>query len=237
MEHAVEVMRALVALADEGKIALKRSKNRFSRPSAGGWMDCLVNFKLGSTGCVCEVQIVHQQLLTVRSELGAHHSYATYRSAGELLEWLGVGGFAEQSLEKRKRAVLKTVLRMLRVKGGAGLDLDNQYLDWEQMVSLQSWGLLPAMPESVWPRIERLVLPKLCNGITGWCLDNHLKSKSLAAAILRESVSGVVTRSTIGRKEAVKLARELSVLKRNVTNGKATEVKLDGWLAAGHDDG
>ena len=82
MEHAVEVMRALVALADGGKIALKRSKNRFSRPSAGGWMDCLVNFKLGSTGCVCEVQIVPQQLLAVRSELGAHHSYATYRSAG-----------------------------------------------------------------------------------------------------------------------------------------------------------
>ena len=119
MEHAVEVMRALVALADEGKIALKRSKNRFSRPSAGGWMDCRVKFKLGSTGCVCEVQIVHQQLLTVRSELGAHHSYATYRSAGELLEWQE-WGVCRAELGEAQRVVLETVLRMLRGEGRTG---------------------------------------------------------------------------------------------------------------------
>jgi hypothetical protein len=56
------------------RLRLCRLKNRFASPSEGGWMDCLVNVAMPD-GVVCEVQIVHRQLLTVRDELGAHHSY------------------------------------------------------------------------------------------------------------------------------------------------------------------
>ena len=69
-----------------------RSKNRFARPSGGGWMDCLLNVAVALPGgrwFVCEVQVVHRQLLTVRAELGAHHGYNDYRAALEMLEASG----------------------------------------------------------------------------------------------------------------------------------------------------
>ena len=174
MGHAVAVLEGLVGLAERGAITLLRSKNRFARPSAGMWMDCLVNFTIADTGCVCEVQIVHQQLLTVRSELGAHHSYGTYRSAGELLEWLGVEGLLGDR-QAQKRAVLKAALRWLlggRGEGGEeeeeeeerrattmmleGMPEDESELD--DLVAKQTWGMGRAMPEAAWPRLEGVVL-------------------------------------------------------------------------------
>ena len=52
-------------------------------------MDCLLNVAVAlpdGREFVCEVQIVHAQLLTVRAELGAHHGYNDYRAALEMLE-------------------------------------------------------------------------------------------------------------------------------------------------------
>ena len=237
MEHAVEVVRALAALDEKGDIALGRSKNRFVRPSAGGWMDCLVNFTLkATTGCVCEVQIVHQQLLTVRAELGAHHSYGTYRSAGELLEWLGVEGLIAQSPEQRKRAVLETVLGMLRTEGGAPIEPPaEEEAGWDEVVGEQTWGLLPAVPENAWPRIERLRLPEWCEEATGWCVDRPPRRSSLAAAVLREGLSGVMPRPQVGRKKGTKLAEGLAALEREaVGETAAAGTKLAGWLAGEH---
>ena len=87
MAHAHAVLRELVArfgAPDGAGARLVRSKNRFEEPSGGGWMDCLVNVEVdlpdgggGPPGrYVCEVQIVHRQLLVVRTELGAHHGCA-----------------------------------------------------------------------------------------------------------------------------------------------------------------
>ena len=82
MEHALAVLRLLVARFDhstgsnKGRARLERSKDRFAQPSGGGWMDCLINIGVNLDGdgwLVGEVQIVHRQLLVVRTELGAHH--------------------------------------------------------------------------------------------------------------------------------------------------------------------
>ena len=85
MAHAYAVLHELVQrFGEPGSEAarLVRSKNRFEEPSGGGWMDCLINVEVDLPGgedeprderYVCEVQIVHRQLLVVRTELGAHH--------------------------------------------------------------------------------------------------------------------------------------------------------------------
>ena len=39
---------------------------------------------------VCEVQLVHSQLYTIRKNMGAHATYAIFRAALELLEMLSV---------------------------------------------------------------------------------------------------------------------------------------------------
>eukprot|EP00750_Incisomonas_marina_P008370 INCI15450.2.p1 GENE.INCI15450.2~~INCI15450.2.p1 ORF type:complete len:919 (-),score=152.61 INCI15450.2:1524-3983(-) len=110
MRHATAVLSALALEAERGTFRLGRSKNRFARPSAGGWMDCLINVVLRN-GLVCEVQIVHRQLLTVRSELGAHLSYFKFRAATELLECAGMEELV-LSEHSAKRCVLRTALGM-----------------------------------------------------------------------------------------------------------------------------
>ena len=36
---------------------------------------------------VCEIQIVHDNMMLVRHKMGGHHEYAMFRSALELLEY------------------------------------------------------------------------------------------------------------------------------------------------------
>ena len=94
MAHAHLALRCLVRRfgrqgTQRSRARLVRSKNRFVHPSGGGWMDCLLNVAVAlpdGREFVCEVQIVHAQLLTVRAELGAHHGYNDYRAALEMLE-------------------------------------------------------------------------------------------------------------------------------------------------------
>merc|ERR1712037_820946 len=38
---------------------------------------------------VCELQLCHKDMMTVRKQMGAHHEYAEFRSALELLEVTG----------------------------------------------------------------------------------------------------------------------------------------------------
>ena len=75
MAHAFLVLEAVVQRfgadgrdTDHAKIV--RSKNRYARPSGGGWMDCLINISVAlpeGGECLCEVQIVHRQLLVVHT--------------------------------------------------------------------------------------------------------------------------------------------------------------------------
>jgi len=75
------------------KIVVTRSKGRFGKPTSGGWADIMVNFYFEEDDVnrhVCEVQLVHSQLYTIRKNMGAHATYAIFRAALELLEMLSV---------------------------------------------------------------------------------------------------------------------------------------------------
>ena len=59
---------------DAGQIVLVRAKDRFSQPSAGGWVDVMLCFSMAQDPArhVCEVQLVHVHMLTQRNGLPGH---------------------------------------------------------------------------------------------------------------------------------------------------------------------
>jgi hypothetical protein len=75
-------------LLNAPSIRIVRVKNRLKHANDSGWADCLINFIFvdDPTQHVCEVQLVHEKLMLVRKEMGAHESYSFFRSALELLE-------------------------------------------------------------------------------------------------------------------------------------------------------
>jgi hypothetical protein len=68
------------------KICVVDSKERFSRPTPGGWADLMINFRFMDDKHICEVQLVHHQMFTIRQNMGRHKLYAAYRAASELLK-------------------------------------------------------------------------------------------------------------------------------------------------------
>jgi len=88
------MVAALQHLSANKRIRIVRLKNRWAKPSSGGWADILMNVIFVS-GCdasviesniICEIQLVHKHMLTVRSAMGGHDGYTSFRSAEELLE-------------------------------------------------------------------------------------------------------------------------------------------------------
>jgi len=75
----------------EDRIDILRVKNRFAKPTGGGWADLLVSFTFCSdpNKHICELQLCHKALMTVRKNMGAQDEYARFRSAVELLEVTG----------------------------------------------------------------------------------------------------------------------------------------------------
>jgi hypothetical protein len=74
-------------------ICLVRCKGRFGRPTSGGWADIMMNFHFEDDAewtHVCEIQLVHAELYSVRKNMGAHGSYNEFRAALELCEKVGV---------------------------------------------------------------------------------------------------------------------------------------------------
>ena len=75
-------------LQSSNEIVVTRVKDRFlDAPSGGGWRDCMVNFfvKEDPNKHVCELQIVHNQMLTARKGLPGHLIYNRVRNADELV--------------------------------------------------------------------------------------------------------------------------------------------------------
>ena len=74
MADVAAMLQAFCMFAKEGRIVIVRVKDRFfGIMSAGGWKDIMINFVLaGGPAHVCEVQIVHSQLLTARKGLPGH---------------------------------------------------------------------------------------------------------------------------------------------------------------------
>ena len=91
MSVVASIVRALWALHAADMIQVVRIKNRFRQPSAGGWRDLMVNFVIvgDATRHVCEVQVVHQMMLTARKGLPGHAIYGIVRNAMELIESCG----------------------------------------------------------------------------------------------------------------------------------------------------
>ena len=87
-------------------ITIIRLKDRFyTQPTSGGWRDIMLNFVLNddTEKLQCEIQIVHNQMLTARKNLDGHDIYHNARNASEMLEYLGVG----MSIEERSEAIRK----------------------------------------------------------------------------------------------------------------------------------
>ena len=87
MADVAAVVRALCA---SGDIVIVRVKDRFTTPSAGGWRDLMINYKLVGSEHVCEVQICHASLLLARKGLPGHVVYGRVRNCNELKEFLGL---------------------------------------------------------------------------------------------------------------------------------------------------
>ena len=95
MATIAAIADAFFALVEAGIVAVVRIKDRFNSPSAGGWRDLMINFVVtggsdsDATRHVCEVQIVHEMMLTARKGLPGHEIYAVVRNASELIESVG----------------------------------------------------------------------------------------------------------------------------------------------------
>eukprot|EP00299_Pterocystis_sp_00344_P012716 c6140_g1_i2.p1 GENE.c6140_g1_i2~~c6140_g1_i2.p1 ORF type:complete len:246 (+),score=52.39 c6140_g1_i2:495-1232(+) len=92
------------------KIKILLVKNRFGKPSTGGWAVCMINFSIrcnpsDDDAHVCEVQLVHANMMLARTNMGAHRQYERYRSAVELLAATGHLAKAEE-IELMERFVV-----------------------------------------------------------------------------------------------------------------------------------
>ena len=165
MAHAHLVLRCLVQRfgkhgSQRERAHSVRSKNRYPKPSGGGWMDCLVNMAVtlpDGRDFVCEVQIVHAQLLTVRAELGAHHGYNDYRAGLELLEASGCAELGSGDLHAMKCWQTRLLFKALRGPDGQPLlapDADERTVD--ATARRQTWYLSTVGGGRPWPRLLAL---------------------------------------------------------------------------------
>merc|ERR1712167_117034 len=103
----MEDMATCLKMIDASKsVNIVRIKNRFAHPTDGGWRDCLLNITFVNQNdttinndahkilpCViCEVQLIHRNLMLARKGMAGHNDYTTYRSGVELQEACNVLG-------------------------------------------------------------------------------------------------------------------------------------------------
>ncbi|KAK7234061.1 hypothetical protein SO694_00146059 [Aureococcus anophagefferens] len=109
------------------RIEIVRVKNRFIEPTSGGWADAMINFRFvssdkrwthgaGDVGHICELQLIHNDMLMVRKDWGAHESYSIFRTSIQLLEAAGpeyfklvteIDALTASELEKKRHLVSK----------------------------------------------------------------------------------------------------------------------------------
>jgi len=97
MNSVLKALQYLLDASQRGELKLLRMKMRFETPSDGGWRDALVNlvFTDDPTQHICELQIMHEKMMTIRADMGAHRDYAQVRGAAELLEFQNVNWLEE----------------------------------------------------------------------------------------------------------------------------------------------
>jgi Ran GTPase-activating protein (RanGAP) involved in mRNA processing and transport len=87
MDGLLQVLHVLIAMHCSGSIAIARVKNRFANPTSAGWADAMLNFVVNGSDHVCELQLIHSEMLKARKEFGGHQAYAATREAAEVLEF------------------------------------------------------------------------------------------------------------------------------------------------------
>jgi hypothetical protein len=120
MSAVGSIVRGLLALHKAGALRVVRIKDRFARPSAGGWRDLMVNFVIvgDPTRHVCEVQVVHEMMLTARKGLPGHAIYGIVRCAMELIESCG-----------RERELRREAVRSMVAAGATDVELIGAFED------------------------------------------------------------------------------------------------------------
>ena len=120
MSVVATIVWALRALHEADMIQVVRIKNRFGQPSAGGWRDLMVNFVIvgDATRHVCEVQVVHEMMLTARKGLPGHAIYGIVRNAMELIESCG-----------REHELRREVVRVMVQEGKTDVELIGAFED------------------------------------------------------------------------------------------------------------
>ena len=88
MSQIASVVDYLQSQQEANVIVVTRVKDRFFKaPSAGGWRDCMINFFFinDPNQHICELQLIHNQMMTARKGLPGHAVYNRVRNASELL--------------------------------------------------------------------------------------------------------------------------------------------------------
>jgi hypothetical protein len=72
-------------------------KNRWKKPTSGGWSDAMIIFTFvgDPTSHICEVQLVHTDMMRVRTKMNAHKGYGAFRCALALSPLLAKLHFGE----------------------------------------------------------------------------------------------------------------------------------------------
>ena len=74
------LLRVFEKLAKAKRIVIVRIKDRFAKPSSGGWCDVMINFYVvdssssDKSGHICEVQIAHRCVCHAASPLCRAHA-------------------------------------------------------------------------------------------------------------------------------------------------------------------
>ena len=110
-----------VRLGAAGIVKVVRIKDRFSKPSAGGWRDLMINFVVVSGSDdgvdairhVCEVQVAHEMMLTARKGLPGHEVYAVQRNAAEFIESCGLEAELRRAMVQALEKEGKTRMEIL----------------------------------------------------------------------------------------------------------------------------
>eukprot|EP00039_Didymoeca_costata_P005256 m.79992 g.79992 ORF g.79992 m.79992 type:complete len:1068 (+) comp12735_c0_seq1:196-3399(+) len=77
---------------NKASIVIVRIKDRFGKSSADGWADTVVQFYFqdDENRHICEFQLLHSRMVTVRTNQNASAAFNRYRSAHEMLSALGM---------------------------------------------------------------------------------------------------------------------------------------------------
>lgn len=113
--------------ASGDQIVIVWIKNRWEHPTAAGWADALINFYFADdeTKTICELQLIHANMWSVRAHLGAHNGYDRLRVVQELLRITGNSDILKE-IEGRTE---KTEIPRVRSASNLGVNVNGTKID------------------------------------------------------------------------------------------------------------